>query len=153
VWSILVPTSLPTVILSTAYLFQYSYVPIFCLKNYKSKSISPRTSTLTFPPIPQTAPTPLMLTLTRHMQTPIHLLHDSRTPRASLPPLPSRQPKQFIAFLIFRAHAGVLVPPAQRTCPPPTFRTGADGAMDVRWGDEGAAFSAIFWLAGCRLED
>jgi hypothetical protein len=94
-----------------------------------------------------------MPTLTRHMQTPIHLLHDPRTPRTSLPPLPSRQPKQLIAFLIFRAHAGMLVPPAQRTCPPPTFRAGADGAMDVRWGDEGAAFSAIFWLAGCRLKD
>jgi len=150
--SFLVPTTLPTVILSTVYLFQYSYIPIFCVTNCNSKSISPRTSTPTLPPVPQTAPTPVIPTLTRHMQTPIHLLHDSRTPRTALPPLLSRQPKQFFAFLVFRAYAGMLVPPAQRTCLPPTLRTGADSAMDVRWGDEGAAFGAIFWLMGGRLK-
>jgi hypothetical protein len=94
-----------------------------------------------------------MSTFTRHMQTPIHLLYDSRTPRTALPPLLSCQPEQFFAFLVFGAYARMLVPPAQRTRLPPTFRTGTDCATDVRWGDEGAAFSAIFWLAGCRLKD
>jgi hypothetical protein len=87
------------------------------------------------------------------MQTPIHLLHDSQTLWTALPPLPSCQPKQFFAFLVFHAYARMLVPPAQRTCLRPTFRAGADGAMDVRWWDEVAAYSAIFWPAGCRLKD
>ncbi len=117
------------------------------------KSKSPRTTTPTLPPILQTVPTPLMPALTRYMQTPIHLLHDSHAPWTALPSSNGRQPTQFLALLIFRAYACMLLLPTRYTCPRPTFRTGADGAMDVHWANEGATFSTISRIAGCRLED